>query len=241
MKYAFVTGSTKGIGKAIGKKLLSEGYHVVFNYYSSVKDAQLLESDLNQNYKGKFDILQADMSDISNVDSISNDIKKLVPHLDLIVFNAGLTDRSAFGDIKPDDWLKVFNANLNVPFFLMQSLISCIKPKGNIVFIGSMLGNLPHSVSISYGVSKSAIHSLVQNMVKFLANDEIRINGIAPGFVDTDWQKEKPEWLREKIKGKVALKRFAHEDEVADLCYQITQNEYLTGQIIQLDGGYNYE
>ncbi len=241
MKYAFVTGSTKGIGKAIGIKLLQEDYHVIFNYCNSEKSAQDLNTILQENYDGKYDILKADLSNLESVQSISEEINKLVPYLNTVVFNAGITDRSVFGEIEQDNWLKVFNANLNVPFFLMQALAPNIQHGGSIVFIGSMLGNIPHSVSTSYGVSKSAVHALVKNMVKFLSKDNITINAIAPGFVDTDWQKEKPEWLREKIKGKVALKRFAQEDEVAQLCLNITQTPYLTGQIIQLDGGYNYE
>ncbi len=241
MKYAFVTGSTKGIGKAIGIKLLQEDYHVIFNYCNSEKSAQDLNTILQENYDGKYDILKADLSNLESIQSISEEIFKLVPYLNTVVFNAGITDRSVFGEIEQSNWLKVFNANLNVPFFLMQALAPNIQNGGSIVFIGSMLGNIPHSVSTSYGVSKSAVHALVKNMVKFLSKDNITINAIAPGFVDTDWQKEKPEWLREKIKGKVALKRFAQEDEVAQLCLNITQTPYLTGQIIQLDGGYNYE
>ncbi len=241
MKYAFVTGSTKGIGKAIGIKLLQEGYHVIFNYCNSEKSAQDLNSILQENYSGRYDILKADLSNLDSVQKISEEINNLIPYLNTVVFNAGITDRSIFGEIEQENWLNVFNANLNVPFFLMQALAPNIQQGGSIVFIGSMLGNIPHSVSTSYGVSKSAVHALVKNMVKFLSKDSITINAIAPGFVDTDWQKEKPEWLREKIKGKVALKRFAKEDEVAKLCWNITQTPYLTGQIIQLDGGYNYE
>lgn len=241
MKYAFVSGSTKGIGKAIGIKLLQEGYHVIFNYCKSDEAANALEQELNLQFKEQFSILKTDLSDLNMVESVAEQIRSISQKLDVLVFNTGLTDRSAFGEVKQDDWLRVFNANLNVPFFLMQSLKANLRKKSSIVFVGSMLGNIPHSVSVSYGVSKSAIHSLVANMVKHLSADEIRINAIAPGFVDTDWQKDKPEWLREKIKGKVALKRFAKEEEVANMCFHMIQNEYLTGQTIQLDGGYSYE
>ncbi|BAX78587.1 SDR family NAD(P)-dependent oxidoreductase [Labilibaculum antarcticum] len=241
MKYAFVTGSTKGIGKAIGLKLLQEGYFVVFNYSNSEESAEHLKAEISVLYSDHFSILKADLSDLNQVEIVATQLRQLLPKIDLLVFNAGLTDRSPLGEVKQKDWLSVFNANVNVPFFLLQELVPNITKGGNIIFIGSMLGNIPHSASISYGVTKSAIHSLVKNMVKFLSQDKIRINAIAPGFVDTDWQKDKPEWLREKIKSKIALKRFAKEEEVANICHQITQNEYLTGQVIQLDGGYNYE
>ena len=240
-KYAFVSGSTKGIGKAIGLKLLNDNYHVIFNYSNSEVGAKQLKDELEIDFKGQYEIIKADLSKLDKVDEVVTRIKEMVPQLDVLVFNTGLTDRDPFGTIEADNWMRVFNANLNVPFFLMQGLTPHMAVNGNVIFMGSMLGNIPHSASIAYGVSKSAIHALVANMVKFLSEDKIRINAIAPGFVDTDWQKEKPDWLREKIKGKVALKRFAHEDEVAGLCQYIIQNQYLTGQVIQMDGGYCYE
>jgi 3-oxoacyl-[acyl-carrier protein] reductase len=238
MKYAFVSGSTKGIGKAIGIKLLKEGYFVLFNYSNSEEASSALRKELEIEYQDRFEILKADLSELQRVKEIGNQIGEILPQLDLLVFNTGLTDRSIYGEIEIDNWMKVFNANLNVPFFLMQELKDTMGSGSNIVFIGSMLGNIPHSVSLAYGVSKSAIHSLVQNMVKFLSKDQIRINAIAPGFVDTDWQKDKPDWLRDKIKGKIALNRFAEENEIAELCWHISNNQYLTGQVIQMDGGY---
>jgi len=240
MKYAFVTGSTKGIGKAIGIRLLNEGYFVIFNG-STKRSIKALEEELSKLNYSDYTCIEADMSDINIVESIKEAIYNISPKLDLLIFNAGLTDRTLFGEIEYDTWLSVFNANVNVPTFLMQALKPSLNPDSNIIFIGSMLGNISHSLSISYGVSKSAIHALVKNMVKFLSKEKIRINAIAPGFVDTDWQKEKPEWLREKIKGKVALNRFAEPQEVAEACIHIILNKYLTGQVIQMDGGYSYE
>ena len=238
MKYAFVSGSTKGIGKAIGLKLLKEGYFVLFNYANSDVEAEKLISELKINFKSKFEILKADLSDLNKINEISTKIKNIIPQIDVLVFNTGLTDRTLYGEIEISKWMSVFNANLNVPFFLMQMLKDKMTKASNIIFIGSMLGNIPHSVSVSYGVSKSAVHSLVKNMVKFLSKDQIRINAIAPGFVDTVWQKDKPEWLREKLKQKIALNRFAEESEIAELCWHIINNQYLTGQIVQMDGGY---
>jgi 3-oxoacyl-[acyl-carrier protein] reductase len=240
MKYALVTGSTKGIGKAIGLKLLRNGYFVIFNYCKSEVAVKKLTDEIESEFKDRFSILQHDLSDLRTVNLFIEKVLSISMKIDVVVFNTGLTDRSAFGDITINSWNKVFDANLNVPFFILQALRSNIINNGSIIFIGSMLGNLPHSVSIAYGVSKAAVHSLVQNLVKFLSIDGVRVNGIAPGFVDTEWQAEKPHELREKIKGKVALKRFALTSEVADLCYSVVENQYINGQILQIDGGYSY-
>jgi 3-oxoacyl-[acyl-carrier protein] reductase len=99
----------------------------------------------------------------------------------------------------------------------------------------------PHSVSLSYGITKSAVHALVKNLVKFLAPRGIRVNCVAPGFVDTEWQKEKPAEVRESITKKISLKRFAKPEEVASVYLFIINNQYLNGEIIAIDGGYCYE
>jgi 3-oxoacyl-[acyl-carrier protein] reductase len=103
------------------------------------------------------------------------------------------------------------------------------------------MGIYPHSVSLAYGVTKSAVHALVKNLVKFLAPYGIRVNGVAPGFVDTEWQKEKPLEIRRSIEGKVSLGRFCEPEEIAEVYKMVIGNSYLTGEIIVVDGGYSYK
>ena len=100
------------------------------------------------------------------------------------------------------------------------------------------MASVPHAVSVSYGVSKAALSSLSSNLVKFLAPEGIRINTVEPGFVDTPWQKGKPEEQRLRIEAKTALGRFAKPEEVADICLATLKNTYLTGSIIPVSGGY---
>ena len=109
------------------------------------------------------------------------------------------------------------------------------------MFTGSLLGDIPHATSLSYGVSKSAIHALVKNLVKFMAVKEIRVNGVAPGFIDTEWQKTKAPEIRKRIENKIALKKFGTPDNIRDLVLHIIDNEYINGTIIRIDGGYNFE
>jgi 3-oxoacyl-[acyl-carrier protein] reductase len=240
-KYAVITGSTKGIGREIGLTLLAKGYYVIFNYSNSDIDALKLEDQIKNEHKNSFSIIKKDLSNPDSVEPFVSDILKITSSLDVLVFNAGITDRSKFDEITMDGWMKVFNTNLNVPFFILKSLKPYIIKNGNVIFIGSRLGNTPHSVSLSYGISKSAIHSLVKNLVKFFADSGIRINGIAPGFVDTDWQKSKSEIIKKNILGKIALHRFCTVEELSKLTYHIIENGYINGEVIQLDGGYNFE
>lgn len=241
MKYALVTGGTKGIGKAICQALLEKEYFVLINYANDDETANLIFQELDQQYNDRIKLIKADLSQQKNVVSFCNRVKEITQHLEILVLNVGKTDRTPFGKIDYQSFLNVFETNLFVPFFIIQELYSIMPEESSVVMTGSAMGIHPHSVSLAYGVSKSAVHSLVKNLVKYLMPHKLRINAIAPGFVETEWQKEKPEWIKESIKSKIALKRFCTTDEVAQLAMSIIENQYLNGEIIQLDGGYDFE
>lgn len=230
MKYAVVTGSSNGIGYAIAKSLISNGYFVFINGRSE------FVSDLNNN---NYMYIKADVSTLEGINILANVICSKTEKIDSLVLNAGATCRSKICDISYDEWQKVMDINVNMPFFLIQKLIPNIQEGGNVLFIGSSMGIKPHGTSLPYGVSKSAVISLAQNLVKELSG--IRINCVCPGFVNTNWQSEKPKWLKEKITSKIALKRFATPEEIADICIKIMSNTYMNGAVITIDGGYDME
>ena len=112
---------------------------------------------------------------------------------------------------------------------------------GSVVFTGSLMGIEPHSVSLAYGVSKSAVHALVKNMVKVFVPYEIRVNAVAPGFVDTEWQLTKTEEIRRNIERKVSLGRFCKPEELAEVYKMLIENNYFNGEVVVVDGGYSYK
>ena len=152
-----------------------------------------------------------------------------------------MTDRSSFTEINIDNWMTIQNIFVNIPVFLLQKFYSILNPHSNVIFIGSMLGDIPHSTSLSYGVSKASIHALVRNLVKFFSDKYIRINGVAPGFIDTQWQLNKTPEIRKNIEQKIALKRFGTPENVSDLVLHIINNKYINGAILRVDGGYSYQ
>jgi len=235
MKRALVTGSTKGIGLSIAEKLIECGYYVYMNYSNDDKSASSLNLD-----SGKHRIIKADVSTMQGVNILTELLQK-EGNLDCIVLNVGITCRKAFGQIEYDDWAQVMDANVNIPFLIVQALRNIISEHGSIIFTGSDMGIYPHSVSVPYSVSKAAVHMLARSLVKEFAGKKIRINAIAPGFIDTDWQKEKPEWLREKIEEKIALKRFGTPQEIAEACMFLIDNKYINGTVLSIDGGYDFE
>ncbi|MCD7714042.1 MAG: SDR family oxidoreductase [Prevotella sp.] len=111
----------------------------------------------------------------------------------------------------------------------------------SIVLIGSMMAVYPHGTSLAYGVTKSAVHALAKNLVKCFEGKNVTVNAIAPGFVETEWQKDKPIEIRNNICNKTALKRFATVDEIADAVRFCIYNPYVNGSIIEVSGGYSYK
>lgn len=240
IKYALVTGSTKGIGKAIGIDLLKKGYYVFFNYSKDDKSANKLKKELLK-YFDLFSIIKCDLSDMEKSQEFIKKFIKLKIKFDCVVLNTGVTDRSDFKKITLKKWSKVFMTNLTIPFFMLQTLSNNINKKGKIIFMGSLMGLIPHSVSISYGVSKAALNMLIKYIAKYFAKDKITVNLIAPGFVKTSWHDNvKNKYKVNKISKKILLKRFAHIEEISKTCMSIVDNNYINGQTIVVDGGYDY-
>lgn len=240
-KYILITGGTKGIGKAVATEMAKAGYNLVLTYASDEVAATSFKEELKDSFSIDTHVLSADISVKESIDTIYSYLKANSIRLSSIIFNAGITSRVSFEEIELEDWERVFFANVHFPVFLTQRILPQLEEGSNIVFTGSLMGLYPHSVSLAYGVTKSAVHSLVQNMVKFMAPYKIRVNAIAPGFVDTEWQKTKPADIRKRIEDKIALERFCEPEELAQIYKLIVENNYLNGEIITVSGGYSYK
>ena len=240
-RFALITGGTKGIGKAIAQTLAKSGFNLILTYGSDETAAIKLQKELSEEFSTRIYTLQADISSESSIEIIHSFLSENKIELFSLIFNAGITSRTPFEQITPDEWKKVFYANVHFPVFLLQRILPQIEKGGNVLFTGSLMGVYPHSVSLSYGVTKSSVHALVKNLVKFMAPYKIRVNGIAPGFVDTDWQKTKPAEIRKNIENKIALERFCEPDELAEIYKLLVENSYLNGEIITVSGGYSYK
>ncbi len=237
MEYVVVTGSTKGIGKAIGELLLHSGYGVVFNYSTDDDAAQNIIEEFKE-FQGRVFLIKQRLETIEDVSNFTDKCLELTREFAAIILNAGTTDRNSWESMTWEQWQRVMDINLNAPAFVAQRLGKHIKEKGNIIFIGSAMGRYPHAISIPYSVSKSGLHFLAKSLVKEYEQSGIRVNVVAPGFVDTPWQKNKPPELRKKIEGKIALARFATTQEIASAVKFLIDNEYMNGAVVDIDGGY---
>lgn len=240
-KYAVITGSTKGIGKETGRLLLSEGFHVIFNYADDAGTASKLEKELSADYSGRFHIVHQKLETETDTEAFCAACLAVTESIDVLILNAGCTDRTPWERMTWKQWQRVMDVNLNAPSAVVRRLGSRMNRKGSIVFIGSVMGLHAHADSVPYSVSKAGVHSLAKALVKEYCEREIRVNAVMPGFVETSWQKDKSFERRAGICRKISLHRFAEPEEIAQTVLGVIQMSYINGALIEADGGYGYQ
>ena len=238
MKNAIVTGGTKGIGKAIVTMLLNEGYFVYVTYGSDDAAAESASIEF-QGISENFSVVKVNQADRDAVHSFTDSLKDVDLHC--LVCNAGSTLRKPIMEISDSEWDTVMQIGVNSHFYMVRDLMQNIQSDSRIIFIGSMMAVHPHATSLAYGTMKSAVHGLAMNLVKEFEGTGTTVNVIAPGFVETEWQKNKPAAIRDNICKKTAIHRFAAPEEIADTTKFIINNEFVNGSVIEVSGGYCYK
>ena len=231
MKTAIVTGGTSGIGLGVSKMLISKGYHVYATYVGPDFQEQL----------DNFEPIKVDQSDRTQLYAFIEQIKERCSSVDCIVCNAGMSIRKSFTDTTDKDWDTMMEVAVNSHYILVRELYSLIPEGSRIIFTGSQMGIMPHATVLSYGVTKAAVHALAKNLVKEFEGTGTTVNAIVPGFVETPWQKEKPQEIKQNIYRKTAIHRFATVEEVVDAYRFCLDNPFVNGSLIEVNGGYSYK
>lgn len=231
MKYAIVTGGTSGIGLGVAKMLISKGYYVYVTYVGP-HFTEKLEN---------FEAINIDQSNRKDLYKFIKYVKEHSPRLDCIVCNAGMTIRKSFTNTLDDDWDNMMEVAVNSHYILIRELFPIISENSRIIFTGSQMGLSPHAMILGYGVTKAAVHALAKNLVKEFDNTGTTVNAVVPGFVDTPWQKEKPDEIKRNIHNKTAIHRFASIEEVVDAYRFCIDNPFVNGSLIEVNGGYSYK
>jgi len=231
MKNAIVTGGTSGIGQGVAKMLLGKGYKVFATYVGPDYMEQI----------ENFEAVKIDQTQRVEVYQFIEHVKSKIEHVDCIVCNAGMSIRKSFTETTDDDWDRQMEVAVNSHYIMVREFFPMIPAGSRILFTGSQMAVHPHATVLSYGVTKSAVCALAKNLVKEFEGTGTTVNAIIPGFVETPWQKEKPEGIKQNIYKKTAIHRFASIDEVVDAYRFCIDNPFVNGSLIEVNGGYCYK
>ncbi|GBE40352.1 3-oxoacyl-[acyl-carrier-protein] reductase FabG [bacterium BMS3Bbin09] len=239
-KTVIVSGGSRGIGRAVAMELAREGANISFNFRSSESEAKELEKEiqvLGVKVKGS----QVDIKDYDAVKSWVTDTVSLFGGLDIVVNNAGITKDGALALMSPDNWKEVISTNLDGTFNLTKAaiLIFMKQKSGNVINITSVSGVMGMARQTNYAASKSGIIGFSKSLAKEVAAYNIRVNAVAPGFIETDILKDLKEDYMEQMIRKIPLGRLGESVEVAKVVKFLASNDskYITGQTIIIDGG----
>ncbi len=239
-KIVIVTGGTRGIGRAIVETFAQEGAHVLFTYLNNDVLAKEIESNLKK-ANSKAQGFKIDVKDYSQVDQWKENILDEYGKVDILINNAGIIKDKALAMMSKDEWDEVIETNLNGLFHVTKSfIVTFLKQRqGNIINISSLSGIIGIPSQTNYSASKGAMISFSKSLAKEVASYNVRVNVVAPGFIHTDMTKNLKEEYIEQILPQIPLKRFGAVDEVAKVALFLAteQSSYITGQIIQVDGG----
>ena len=236
-KTIFITGAAKRIGKAIALTFNDLGWNIIIHYNSSKKDADELADKINKDNPDRAITVQGDLDKEADIKKILNDINGVFPTLDLLVNNASTFYPTPIEEISDDHWKKLIGSNLKGPLFLIQGLKDKLKASnGSIINITDT--NLSKGVpnfSI-YSAAKAGLEAITKGLARELA-PEIKVNAIAPGAMleppDVTWTEDQ----RNKVIESIPLNRMGSEQDIAEAVKFLAHSEYITGQIIKVDGG----
>ncbi len=239
-KAAIVTGGTRGIGRAIALELAKEGADIAFTFLKSSQEAETLSGEIEKAGR-KALALQVDVRDFDKSKEMVESVKQAFGRLDILVNNAGITRDKALMMMTRDDWQEVIDTNLNGTFNVTRNVIvTFLKQKsGNIVNVTSVSGVAGLARQTNYAASKAGIIGFTKSLAKEVAAYNIRVNAVAPGFIETDMLGGLKEEHKNELKAKVPLGRFGSPAEVAAAVKFLLSDSagFITGQTIIIDGG----
>ncbi len=227
-KKAIVTGGTGTIGAALVKEF-SRDYEVNLTYLNDKAGAEKLKSDLGVN------IYQCDITDSKAV----KDLVRQIDGCDLLINNAGISQIKLFTDITDDEWLKMLDVHLNGAFYITKAVLPYMinKKCGNIINISSIWGRIGASCEVHYSAAKAGLIGFTMALAKEVGLSGVRVNCIAPGVIEGKMNSHLTAEELEELKANTALNKLGKPEDVSAAARYITEAEFMTGQVIGLDGG----
>lgn len=240
-KSAIVTGATRGIGRAIAKELARRGCNVAFNYSKSADEAEKLKAEL-QGEGVKIFAAQCDVANTAAAAEFVGQVKEAFGTVDFLINNAGITRDQLILRMKEEDWDAVIDTNLKGAWNFSKAVLRPMlrnEHGGSILNITSISGVVGMLGQSNYSASKAGMIGLTKSLAKEVASKKITVNALALGLIETDMASEMNAEYREKFLSMVPLGRLGNVQEVAEIaCFVLSPSAaYITGQVIQADGG----
>ena len=238
-KVVIVTGASRGIGKEIAKELAKKQYQVIANYNKSEKQILELKEELNK-LNIKIDIFKADVSKREEVHNMIKSILEKYKKIDVLINNAGISLTGLFTDVTDEEWNKIINNDLYSVFCTTQEVLTnmIMRKEGCIINISSIWGIVGSSCESIYSVAKAGVDGMTKSLAKELGPSNIRVNSIAPGIIDTEMNNCYSAEEIEAIKEEIPLERIGKKGDISKCIEWLIEDEYTTGQIISINGGW---
>jgi len=239
MKYALVTGGSRGIGKAISIKLAQDGYFVLINYLKNELEAQDTLEQIIKN-KGLGELLPFDVSKPVRIKNALAHWMEKNPddHIEVLVNNAGITRDNLMIFMSDEEWTETISTNQDSFFFVTRELLKnmLVKKNGRIINMVSLSGQSGMSGQVNYAATKGAIIAATKSLAKEIGKKKVTVNAVAPGFIKSDMTSHLDE---KSLKTMIPLRRFGEPIEVAEVVSFLASDKasYITGEIISVNGG----
>ncbi len=240
-KTVLVTGASRGIGRAIALAFAKEGYHVFINCNHSVTLLEKVKEEIEALPDGSCDMMIGNVGNPEHVEKMFKSIYKKCKALDVLVNNAGIAYIGLLSEMTDKEWNSIIQTNLSSVFYCSRAAIPpmVVKKQGKIMNISSMWGTAGASCEAAYSASKAGVHGLTKALAKELGPSNIQVNAIACGVIDTAMNAGLTDEDKIVLKNEIPASRFGTAEEVAEVVLQLANApEYLTGQVIGVDGGY---
>ena len=239
-KVALVTGASRGIGREIALGLSKKGVNVAITYNSNASKAEEVVEELKKNGV-KAIAIKGDSSVEEDVLSIVKTVEEELGTIDILVNNAGITRDNLLIKMKSEDWDQVINVNLKGVYLCTKAVARGMMKKryGKIINIASIVGTNGNAGQGNYAASKAGVIGFTKSMAKEFASRGIRVNAIAPGFIQTDMTDVLKEEIKEELIKSIPLKSLGTPKDISNLVNFLASQEsdYITGQVIKIDGG----
>lgn len=239
-KVAVVTGASRGIGKAIAKKLALQGAKVIINYNGSEEKALAVKAEIEE-AGGQAVVYQCNVADYAACEIFIQTVIKEQGSLDILVNNAGITRDGLLMKMSEEDFDQVVNTNLKGAFHTMRFAVrQMLKQRsGRIINMSSVVGVSGNAGQVNYAASKAGVIGMTKSAARELASRGVTVNAVAPGFISTDMTDVLSDKVKEAAEGQIPLGRFGKPEDVAAAVAFLASEEagYITGQVLHVDGG----